>query len=271
MSRKSKYVLRARPRLLYAGICGDRESTAPNPELVLISSGSGKVDAGGHEYPFAGGDLLLVNPGTAHAEQFDGDGEQVFMGVGNLRLGSLPLGTLLSEHDFTLIHTQSYGPALHTYATQLVAEAEGKEPLSTEIAGELLKVFLLASLRLVAFDPALTFAENKTYLRAKQYFDENYTKIESIENVCKSLYVNKFYLTHVFSQKEGVSPVQYLIAKRIALACTLLETTDDNVADVAKKCGYPDPCYFSRTFKKVKKVTPLRYRYLFKEDRKKEK
>ena len=63
-------------------------------------------------------------------------------------------------------------------------------------------------------------------------------------------------------------PLRYVINKRINLACDYLEATDDNVADIGVRCGYRDPAYFCRTFKKVKGVTPLRYRYVFKENKK---
>ena len=106
-----------------------------------------------------------------------------------------------------------------------------------------------------------------SYLKAKEYFDELFAEIDSIDAVCKSLFVNKYFLAHLFSQNLGMPPVKYLIQKRIEHACKCLETSDMNVADIGKACGFADPCYFSRIFKKTKGVTPLRYRYLFKLDR----
>lgn len=266
-----KNLLRARPRLLYAGaICssadrgGDRP--AENAEILLAGKGSGKIEIAGESYPFAAGDLFVCNGGIAHRESLtDGaEKEMLFFGVGNLHLAGQAPNVLLQGRDYCLIHTQDYFPALYAYATQLIAETEGTQPLHEGIAESLLKVLLLSVARLAVFDGEETFGENLSYLAAKRYFDEHFTEIESIEAVCKSLYVNKYYLSHLFAQNMGMPPVRYLIQKRIELACRLLETSDDNVADIGKQCGYPDPCYFSRIFKQIKKVTPLRYRYLFK-------
>ncbi len=270
-----KSVIRQRPRLLYAGV-NDKgagwlteKQTTDNAELMLIGKGSGKIEIGDGTYPFIAGDLVICNRGCEHREYFDEtpDHEFLFAGIGNLHIFGMERDTLLKDKAFCVVHTQEYFPALQAYMRQLVAEAEGVQPLCGEIAAHLLKILLLFVVRLVSYDSGLTFGENRNYLQAKEYFDEHFLEIESLDTVCKSLFINKYYLSHLFTQNEGMPPVRYLIGKRIELACKLLETSDDNVGDIGKACGYADPCYFSRTFKKVKGVTPLRYRYLFKLDK----
>lgn len=267
-----KNVIRQRPRLLYAGIDNtsagwrSQSSESGNAEFVLITGGSGKAEAEGEEYPFKAGDFIIYNRGCAHREFMDvTEGrELLFVGVGNLHIHGLEPDTLLSGRNFCIIPTESYFPALRGYMSELVAETEGLQPMREEISAHLLKIILLFAVRLVGFNREDTFSRNLGYLEAKKYFDEHFLDIDSIDNVCKSLVINKYYLTHIFSQNAGMPPMRYLITKRIELACQYLETSDDDVADIGKRCGYVDPCYFSRMFRKVKGVTPLRYRYLFK-------
>ena len=272
MSAARSNILRQRPRLLYAGIndtaagwISDKE-TCENAEFVLVTRGSGKAEIKNETYPFSAGDLIVYNRGCEHRESLDGgsDREIIFLGVGNLHLQNQPSDVILADKDYSIVHTEEYFPALECYFKQLVAETEGSQPLHETIAENLLRIILLYVLRLVSFDSELTFRENAGYLKAKKYFDEHFLEIEDIDSVCKSLYINKYYLSHLFNKNEGMPPVKYLVNKRIELACKLLEANDDNVADIGKACGYVDPCYFSRVFKKVKGVTPLRYRYLFK-------
>ncbi|MCI8596242.1 MAG: AraC family transcriptional regulator [Clostridia bacterium] len=268
-----KTLLRQRPRLLYAGLHNKGagwltdKHEADGVEILFVAAGSGKAEINGSSYPFAAGDFIVCNKGCLHREFFDEAlaHELLFAGIGNLRLYGHEPDTVLKEREFCIIHTEEYYEPLRGYMSQLVAETEGTQPLKEAIAEHLLKIILLFTVRLVSFDSDFTFKENASYLAAKEYFDEHFLDIKNMDSVCKSLYVNKYYLTHLFSQNEGISPVQYLINKRIELACKELEATDDNVADIGKRCGYADPCYFSRVFKKVKGVTPLRYRYVFKE------
>lgn len=268
-------VIRQRPRLLYAGINNtgvgyvNLKRPAENAELVFISRGSGKTEIGEDSYPFTAGDLIIFNRGCSHREYLDDVSEReiIFIGIGNLRLYGQSPDTVIPEKDFCIVHTDSYCDTVRTYMSQLVAETEGNQPLHEAIAEHLLKILLLFAVRLAAFDEGETFNENTGYIAAKKYFDEHFLEIDNLENVCKSLYINKYYLSHLFTQKAGVPPIKYLINKRLEYACNYLETTDLNVAEVGKLSGYADPCYFSRIFKRVKGVTPLRYRYLFKLDK----
>ncbi len=271
-STLKKSVLRQRPRLMYAGVnnngAGWLNEKKPSDcaEFILIKNGSGKTEIGECSYPFATGDLIILNGGTSHREYFDDTPgrELCFIGVGNLHIYGNAGGEVLKDRDFCIVHTREYFPALQGYFSQLIAETESSQPLHEQISEYLLRILLLFAVRLAAYDDGETFDENLNYIRAKRYFDEHYLEIDSIEGVCKSLYVNKYYLSSLFRKNEGVPPVKYLINKRIQRACEYLETSDDNVADIGKACGFSDPCYFSRTFKRVKGVTPLRYRYLFK-------
>ena len=268
----TKSIIRQRPRLLYAGQHNtgvgwlNEAHSAENVEFVLVTKGSGKTEADGTTYPFTAGDLIVYNRGCMHREFLDATAERelFFVGIGNLHIYGLENDTFLKDRNFCLVHTADFFEPLHCYMAQLLAETEGTQPLRQEIAGHLLKILLLFAVRLVGFDNDMTFRENMSYLEAKRYFDEHFLEIDSIDGVCKSLYVNKYYLSHIFAKNAGVPPLQYIIGKRIELACQYLETSDDNVADIGKACGYVDPCYFSRMFKKIKGVTPLRYRYLFK-------
>lgn len=272
-----KTVLRQRPRLLYAGMHNNSSGwlnelqSAENTEIFLVGKGSGKAEIDGGYYPFKAGDLIVYNKGCYHREYADGksENELVFAGIGNLRLYGHDPDTILKDRGFCIVHTGEFFSPLHTYLTQLIAETEGSQPLKEIIAENLLKIILMFTVRLVSYDSNLTFKENASYWAAKDYFDEHFLEITSVDSVCKSLYINKYYLSHLFTQNAGMPPVKYLIHKRIELACKYLETTDENVADIGKKCGYPDPRYFSRMFKQVKGVTPLRYRYVFKEKSKK--
>ena len=115
-------------------------------------------------------------------------------------------------------------------------------------------------LRLTSERAEELFENKKTYVEVKEFLDRNFTTIDTIDNVCRSLYINKFYLTHLFKDTLGIPPLKYLIQKRVSLAKKLLASTDNSISDIAKACGYVDIAYFCRVFKKVENMTPLDYR-----------
>ena len=63
------------------------------------------------------------------------------------------------------------------------------------------------------------------------------------------------YLCRVFRQVTGRTPIDYLNYYRIECAAELLCTTTDSITDVALSCGFNDPSYFSRMFRRQKRVS----------------
>lgn len=68
------------------------------------------------------------------------------------------------------------------------------------------------------------------------------------------------YLRRYFKDATGISPHKYLLQTRIGYAKKLMETTAGeaklSVKEVAKSCGFDDPYYFSKVFKKLTGKSP---------------
>lgn len=67
-------------------------------------------------------------------------------------------------------------------------------------------------------------------------------------------------LNSMFREKYGVSCWQFVISVRIETACNLLKATDYSVSNIAELCGFSDPYYFSKAFKKAVGKTPSEFR-----------
>ena len=96
---------------------------------------------------------------------------------------------------------------------------------------------------------------------ALRYIDENYTDGNiSLNSVAQAINISANYLSAMFSQKMGVSFVEYLTQKRMARARQLLRQTGKRSGEIASEVGYRDPRYFSFVFKKTQGCTPKAYR-----------
>ena len=72
--------------------------------------------------------------------------------------------------------------------------------------------------------------------------------------------MNKFYLSHAFKRQYGVSPINYMISKRIEESKYLLAETDLSMTQIAQLLGFSSLSYFSQVFRRTQSVTPMEYR-----------
>jgi AraC-like DNA-binding protein len=82
----------------------------------------------------------------------------------------------------------------------------------------------------------------------------------NINAMADILEVHRSTLTRVVRRHTGMTPGEYLYDFRLRKALEMLRLTDIPAGDVAKECGIPDPCYFSKVIKKAVGVSALTYR-----------
>lgn len=96
---------------------------------------------------------------------------------------------------------------------------------------------------------------------AIKYIDRNFASEDiSLNSVAQAINISANYLSALFSQKMGVSFVEYLTQKRMTKAKQLLRQTGKRSGEIAYEVGYKDPRYFSFVFKKTQGCTPRSYR-----------
>jgi AraC-like DNA-binding protein len=94
----------------------------------------------------------------------------------------------------------------------------------------------------------------------KVLLDREWRSRKDLGEIGGQLLMSREYLRHLFKKEYGVSPVQYLIMKRMDHARSLLRSTDQSVKSIAYECGFGDEHYFSRLFRKAVGVSPSEFR-----------
>ena len=96
--------------------------------------------------------------------------------------------------------------------------------------------------------------------RAAHYFKDNYNKQISIEQYAAEHLMSVNWFIHSFKSVMKMSPMQYIISLRIAMAKGYLENSTKNIAEISNEVGYENALYFSRLFRKYTGMTPTEYR-----------
>ena len=97
-------------------------------------------------------------------------------------------------------------------------------------------------------------------LIACDYIDENYERGITVAEAASYVFLSQGYFTRAFRDEIGVSPMTYLMKKRIDKACELLENDEIKVSGIASQAGFSSPQRFNVAFKKLMGMTPLEYR-----------
>ncbi len=214
--------------------------THQNYKLIYCSGGGGRIQFEAEAYPYAQGDLLVIQPEVLHVNIPSRDFNGIYLSVDVLPLKverlliipdteSLALAECLKQIDYfyqqEVFHKDN---VLQSYAgllTNLISALGSMKKISPVI--ERLKDAILHNFPDASYDLNARFAQEHKY--------------------------NENYLKKLFKKEVGVSPQQYLINVRLSHAVKLLSEHNQeeplSVSHISYACGYDDPLYFSRSFK----------------------
>ncbi|MCL1859105.1 MAG: AraC family transcriptional regulator [Oscillospiraceae bacterium] len=97
-------------------------------------------------------------------------------------------------------------------------------------------------------------------VRLRNSMLENYINQYNVNDLAKELHLSGEYFFVLYKKIFNISPMKDLCLKRMSAAKMLLISTDMPISIIANSCGYSDPNYFSRLFKKITGISPLQYR-----------
>ena len=97
--------------------------------------------------------------------------------------------------------------------------------------------------------------------KAKRYIADNYqSSTMSLTSLSEYVGLNERYLSSLFSKEEGETFISYLTSLRLQKAKELLRGSTYKVFEIANMCGYQNPEYFNKVFRKTLGISPLDYR-----------
>jgi len=113
------------------------------------------------------------------------------------------------------------------------------------------------------FDEQKSTSKAKIIRQIAAYIDSHHMEKITLESLSDHFFINKFTLSRSFSDQLGISLSNYILRARINHAKQLLRFTNDDLEDIAQKCGFRDGAYFTRKFKQAENMTPSAYRKMW--------
>ena len=94
-------------------------------------------------------------------------------------------------------------------------------------------------------------ARRSLALRIQQYIVQRYRHPLRLPELADAVGRSPNYVSTVFREMTGKSPVEYLHEVRISAARELLMTTNMTIGEIAEFLGYCDQTYFNVMYKKI--------------------
>lgn len=98
-------------------------------------------------------------------------------------------------------------------------------------------------------------------MAARTYLIVNFMKPLDLDSLADHIGVSRAHLSHEFRRAFGITPIEFLYAERLHNAARLLTVEPGTpIAEVARRCGFPDQAHFTRRFRARHRVTPTQWR-----------
>lgn len=239
--------------------------------MIYILSGSCTYNIDGTHYKVRKGDMVVCNPGVYHGKIID-TGEEVtefHLGISNLYVKNVPKNILIGEDDTPVHNLSRYELDFIKCCNEILLEQEKGGPGCDLMLKALVMKFIVIFLKSIhnsdkwSKDSPLNFENyDRTNLvnTIVSYINQNYMEDISLENISKNMYLSPVYISKVFKDETGESPINYLIKTRLDRAKDLLEQGNMTIKEIAKSVGYNDAYHFSKLFKKYYGYPPSKHK-----------
>jgi len=214
-------------------------------EITVCTEGSGIALIGDTEYPFRAGSILIIPPNVPHTSRSENGYTELYIQTDS----PPPHHAVYLEDDGERAVTALMRMMLHRYIRG------EKNDLTLSMMYDLVIQLLAEKCTDPQNDPVV---EDVRRLLALHYNDPQF----SLSALLESTGYHKDYIRRRFVAVCGKTPNEYLTSLRIEHAKKLLQYKSNmrfSIADIGMMCGYYDPNYFSRVFKKHVGVTPEQF------------
>jgi AraC-like DNA-binding protein len=108
--------------------------------------------------------------------------------------------------------------------------------------------------------PAGVLPEQVFVNRIGDYVNDHVCEHITLEELAKSVNMSKYHFCRRFKEETGLTPMQYVIRRKVDASKYFLQYTGDAVQLIAERFGFTDQSHYARLFRRFTGMTPRAYR-----------
>lgn len=218
------------------------------------------------------GEVVIVNPNTLHAVNSSDDYPTRIwvLHMNHFELEGFPANHLSKDQNFKVISLKEHLSFVDCIVKEMKKLYEIDQHrmygVSQLVSASLLGLLyeLQKNKENIIPDSCPEFAKD-----IMLYLNKNYMKPLTLDDVSTHFHISSSHLSHEFSKYFSISPINYLINRKICEAKWMLISTTMSIENISYELGYDNVSHFKKIFTKRTGCTPMDYRKLYyeKEDR----
>lgn len=233
-------------------------------EIIFIKDGEGSCVINGRQYESQKGDILIFNRGILHEERSSAEKplDFYYCAVGNLSIRGVPEGCVIPNDIEPIIHACDHAAEIEFFIKSMFEECTVQNIGYMSLCQSFMISLIVLILRIINEQCNLITdeKENSIASRVIEYIDRNYSRDITLSDLAQTMFISQHYLSHVFKDETGYSPINYLIRRRMDEAKKLLLNSARTIQEISNIVGYADANHFDIVFKRINGMTPSKYR-----------
>ena len=221
-------------------------------ELVYVVRGHGEIQISNRQISVKGGDFICFRPNVPHSLWLSREPYMEFYGV-HFNFSEKSLMKEIPDY----MHLD-FGHWLEMQMRNLYEEYQQKR-YQGKWKQEIILQQILCEI-LIKKHAEQEPVNNKRISKVLAYIHENPFREYTLNDLQNYIGIKKSLFLKTFRNMTGTTPIQYILDLRLDYAKDLLIETDLPISQISEKCGFSDPFYFSRCFKKRYSLSPREYR-----------
>lgn len=224
-------------------------------EILFVRQGRILVTVMGQSKELEKGDCAVIFPQKIHSYHSLGDSLSWLLIFGNSLAGPY----LHSLQEYSPSAPFLAAPVLHrdvALAFERLYDSSG----NISLCRAWIQVLLANLMPLLSLQKENQPESMELTHRLVHYIMEHFQEPLTLEAVARELHVNKYYLSHIFSDRLHMNFREYLNRIRLEYAMQLIRSTKQSLTGIWQEAGFNSQRSFNRIFRETTGTTPLAYR-----------
>lgn len=223
--------------------------------LIVMANGARRDEIGKHSISCPSGSIILHSAFVPHQNLFVSSKASEVINV------SIPRW-LYNENSFDQIDSSRIPGSLPLQCDLLAARIEFETQIADDLSSQSIKELILEFA-----DQATNISFHQSHINKSPWLNDIVDQLREkiaepycLDELAANVGKHPAHVARTFRRVFGCTVGQYLRGIRVALACSLLSSTNKTLSEIASESGFSDQPHLSRCFKSIFRTSPLQYR-----------